>query len=673
MKYLDGGFGLSFGLGSGLSFLCVFVLCGTGIFAFDSIISFACLILFGVTVWISVAISKKTTLCNLIKELEWSKFLVGFGLFAVLFLFAVLVKGYAPNITGATEQYMDFGIMQSIYRQKVLPPEDFWMCNQALNYYYLGLAACVYLGRLAFLSPDFGYNLMLCTMFAATSLMCFEIVSGFVLTSERVKTKLGQVISGVVGGLMAIFAGNGHYLLFGIIAPVLYKYFNIDIWYDENQKFYWFANSTAYIGVHPDMGDYGKHEFPAYTLVLGDLHAHLINMLWVLPLIAVILDYCLDDSKEEKSVVSKLFSPHVIIIGLILGLFRGTNFWDFPIYFVVAGACILFTDIKKEGANWNSVCMVLLKGVVILFLGYIVILPFTLNFDAMISGIYLTSHHSQLYKMVILWGIPFVFTIALLLLRLKSAAFNVNKMSLADLCIIAIGLCAIGLVLTPEVIFIKDIYGDAYERFNTMFKLTYQAFVLFGLLTGILVGELIALRQRAASGVVIGIVLLLSMYIITSGHNWLWNRNEEWKGLSALENSFNYDEKDRMIYDTIQVINEDERKDLHILEVVGADYKPDNRVSAFTGVPTVMGWPVHEWLWQNSYDPVGVRTEEVRRFYEDGDLIYNQEFLQRYGIDYIVVGPEECAKYYVDMGGIDPYTDAVFYTESGYRLMKVKE
>ena len=38
-----------------------------------------------------------------------------------------------------------------------------------------------------------------------------------------------------------------------------------------------------------------------------------------------------------------------------------------------------------------------------------------------------------------------------------------------------------GLALLPEIVYVKDIYSGSYKRANTMFKLTYQAFIMFGI------------------------------------------------------------------------------------------------------------------------------------------------------------------------------------------------
>ena len=82
-----------------------------------------------------------------------------------------------------------------------------------------------------------------------------------------------------------------------------------------------------------------------------------------------------------------------------------------------------------------------------------------------------------------------------------------------------------------------------------------------------------------------------------------------------------------------------------ILEANGDSYTDYARVSANTGLPTVIGWPVHEWLWRGSYDEAGKRIPEVQTLYESEDLGETQRLLQKYNISYVFLGTLEHQKY----------------------------
>jgi len=53
-------------------------------------------------------------------------------------------------------------------------------------------------------------------------------------------------------------------------------------------------------------------------------------------------------------------------------------------------------------------------------------------------------------------------------------------------------------------------------------------------------------------------------------------------------------------------------KEIHILII--------NEFSAYTGLPTIAGWWVHEWLWRGSSDVVGIIIPDIVNIYESDDI-----------------------------------------------------
>ena len=64
-----------------------------------------------------------------------------------------------------------------------------------------------------------------------------------------------------------------------------------------------------------------------------------------------------------------------------------------------------------------------------------------------------------------------------------------------------------------------------------------------------------------------------------------------------------------------------------------------------TGLPTVEGWIVHEWLWRGGYDEPGARASDVAQIYESTNLQLLRSLIQKYNIDYIFLGAKEYEKY----------------------------
>ena len=83
-----------------------------------------------------------------------------------------------------------------------------------------------------------------------------------------------------------------------------------------------------------------------------------------------------------------------------------------------------------------------------------------------------------------------------------------------------------------------------------------------------------------------------------------------------------------------------------VLEASGDSYKDyDNRVSAMTGLPTVLGWYVHEWLWRNNLEEENQRKEEVQTIYTSSNVEQIKSLIEKYKISYLFIGSCEAEKY----------------------------
>jgi uncharacterized membrane protein len=84
-----------------------------------------------------------------------------------------------------------------------------------------------------------------------------------------------------------------------------------------------------------------------------------------------------------------------------------------------------------------------------------------------------------------------------------------------------------------------------------------------------------------------------------------------------------------------------------IVEAHTPEYRWGSRFSVYTGLPTVVGWSWH-LRQHNAVLPASVvenRIAAVTDFYNTPSLQEAREFLERYQVDYIVVGDLERARY----------------------------
>ena len=591
-------------------------------------------------------------------------------LFFAAFLLWTYFAGFHPAAYG-TEKFMDYGFMEAMMRSKTLPATDLWYSQGKINYYYGGQYFAVFLTKLSGAKVELTYNLMRTFVAGLAFAMPFSLVHQMVTdrlgkTGSRWKKALPSV-TGILAGISVSIAGNMHYVVYGQIIPFIQKLKG------EEVSSYWFPDATRYIGFNPDVEDKTIHEFPCYSFVLGDLHAHVVDIMFVLLLLGLLYAWMKKVRTTELSGESmsrrkfwkkQLLMPQLLATGALLGMFHWTNYWDFVIYFVVTCGAALFMNIigQKGKIRW-ALGVTAAQAAEILILATVIILPFTLQFDTsnMVQGIALAQHHSLPHQLLVLWGLPgiltILFVVSLLIEKLRGAEQKslyhlLTSIRLPDLFAVLLGLCAIGLVLIPELVYVRDIYENGNARANTMFKLTYQAYIMFGMTMIYAIFRLLVIGKNKILKVLAFIGLFFFVwtcgYFGNSVHSWfgeVW-KPSQYKGLNAtafLETDFPED------VNGIRWLKENISDAPVVLEANGDSYSEYERVSAMTGLPTIMGWYVHEWLWRGNLSDLNAKIEEIQEIYTSTDETRVKELLEEYNVSYIFVGSCERNKYGADM------------------------
>ena len=591
-------------------------------------------------------------------------------LFFAAFLLWTYFAGFHPAAYG-TEKFMDYGFMEAMMRSKTLPATDLWYSQGKINYYYGGQYFAVFLTKLSGAKVELTYNLMRTFVAGLAFAMPFSLVHQMVTdrlgkTRSRWKKALPSV-TGILAGISVSIAGNMHYVVYGQIIPFIRKVKG------EEVSSYWFPDATRYIGFNPDVEDKTIHEFPCYSFVLGDLHAHVVDIMFVLLLLGLLYAWMKKVRTTELSGESmsrrefwkkQLLMPQLLATGALLGMFHWTNYWDFVIYFVVTCGAALFMNIigQKGKIRW-ALGVTAAQAAEILILATVIILPFTLQFDTsnMVQGIALAQHHSLPHQLLVLWGLPgiltILFVVSLLIEKLRGAEQKslyhlLTSIRLPDLFAVLMGLCAIGLVLIPELVYVRDIYENGNARANTMFKLTYQAYIMFGMTMIYAIFRLLVIGKNKILKVLAFIGLFFFVwtcgYFGNSVHSWfgeVW-KPSQYKGLNAtafLETDFPED------VNGIRWLKENISDAPVVLEANGDSYSEYERVSAMTGLPTIMGWYVHEWLWRGNLSDLNAKIEEIQEIYTSTDETRVKELLEEYNVSYIFVGSCERNKYGADM------------------------
>jgi uncharacterized membrane protein len=212
------------------------------------------------------------------------------------------------------------------------------------------------------------------------------------------------------------------------------------------------------------------------------------------------------------------------------------------------------------------------------------------------------------------------------------------------------------LVLGIDFIYLRDQFG---YRINSVFKFYYEAWILFSLAAAY--GTVVLLRnlRRAANGVFSVIFALVVIVGLTYPMLGVFNKTNNFKPPFG----FTLDDFDR-----VQRENPDEAAamtwlrsapDGVIAEAIGGQYSAYARISIYTGLPTVLGWPGHEGQWRDT-SLQGSRQQDIETLYSATDWVTTQDIINRYNIRYILVGSLERNSYRVNEEKFNNFLKPVF-------------
>ncbi len=612
----DSGWAISKIFGLGLFGLIIWLLGSLKILPFDNL-----------TVWLTLSFLITLNLFllqrkrkELLLKIKTSLKLIALEelLFFSALLFWATIRGFNPEIHGL-EKYMDFGFVNAILKTQFFPPQDMWLAGETINYYYFGHLVTAILIKLSQIKIIIAYNLMIATLFALTIILGFNF--GFHLVGLT-KTKL-KIPLALLTALLLGLGGNLHPLYHALKTGSL--------------KTYWYPDATRFIVQKFGALDNTIHEFPVYSFVVADLHGHLINLPFVLFFLLFLLNLLIKFKIKKKICLSYLEKA---TLGLLLAIFYLTNTWDFAIYGLVLVSVFFFFNLNQTKSLSKTIINLLIQLLPSVALGLLLTIPFQLSFTNIAAGIKFVDYRSPPWMLLVLWGLPLFLS-----LSLAFVLFKKKKLNEIDFFLISLLIPAWFFILLPEVIYVKDIYIESYQRANTVFKFTYQSFVIFSLITPLLIVRIGQnLKKPAVKKIFLAVNLVLLFFVFT--YPYLAIKDfyglKNYQGLQGDNYLAKHYPQDLKL---IEFLNQTQSEKRTIVEAVGESYTDYGRVSAFTGLPTILGWRVHEWLWRGSFDEPAKRTTQVENIYQSHSLEETKKLLNQYQVKYIVVGKLERQKY----------------------------
>jgi len=692
-------------------------------------VSFGPLVVFSVLVVyaaVSLALARRGL------DVDWRSVGATVGVFTVAFAFLIAVRAADPGVyAGGGEKFLDYGLVRSILRGHVLPPEDFWFAGEHVVYYYGGHLVAAVLTTLAGTPVRYAYGPALATFYAMEVTAVYGL--GRVLARAR-------GYSAIAGGVFAA-------LLFGIasnlrtpvrvVATVLPEGVSrgfadlVGIPYEQvpihlETFSYWPASRVI-----PDT----INEFPLFAYVNGDLHAHMTSVAVFLVCLTLLYAYW---QTREGAVWRRrglVYGAYPIALGVLLTV----NTWSVPAgvgvaWLALAGAPadpwtllperarVTLSDIRAEVAR-PIVALALVVPLPLLALVWV--WPFVST--VLLAGA--SKQHPELFPdrsplgpFVLVHG-AFLATFAAYLVR--KTWRDANELALAAATVaaavvlaalgwwlnlvglflvgplVALGWFALrrrdagfetvlvvagaGLVVLLEFAYLNDAAGAG--RFNTVFKLYAQVWALWALAGGVALAAFVPrLRDRApdrssvtdrvprldaGDAAKLAVVLLLVTSLCVPYAGLTLSRHFAGMGDASLD-----------VYETAENQHGEEAAAIEWLDA-NVDGQPTivsrpglhvyqwrNPASSLTGIPTVAGW-IHARNYHDA-DVYDQRVRDVNFIYTLTDAESRAVLLSVYDVQYIYYGPLEREKYgqvsFADEPGI-----SVAYENAGVTIYAVNQ
>ncbi|MFA7297882.1 MAG: DUF2298 domain-containing protein, partial [Dehalococcoidia bacterium] len=220
---------------------------------------------------------------DLVRALRGRLVLIAVGevLFVALFLVATLARMQTPNATD-TEKPMDLMLLTSIRAATSMPPEDGWFSGFTLSYYHLGHVMVDIVGRIAGQPPSVEMILGVSAAAAMAGVAAFALAGDIVAlspTRQRASVWLAGGVAVVSLCFLATAEGFAELLsAHGYGPPGLWAALGVDglpgtqftVDGVPTQMWWWWRATRVLPGTIT--------EFPAFSVILGDPHAHLLAL-----------------------------------------------------------------------------------------------------------------------------------------------------------------------------------------------------------------------------------------------------------------------------------------------------------------------------------------------------------------------------------------------------------
>ncbi len=377
---------------------------------------------------------------------RWRLLVFSEFLFLAAFLAFVALRSFNPDLWHpyrGGEKPMELAYLTAVFRSTTLPPFDPWFAGGYLNYYYWGYFVLACVMRVAAIVPTTVFNLGVPLFFALTVTGAFSL--GYNLAagvqgagSRRYEEKghsggrtvyrmlppavCGLVAAGFVG-IIGNFDGIAQ-IVQGVWGKVVdgAAWAGFDFWRSSRmipplESF----EPPALAFWLPDFipGDAGTSwhitEFPFFTFLFADLHAHMM----VIPftLLALGLGLCLVAGLRngEKGWLAAIS----LTLAVTLGSLWAINSWDYPSYLLLTLGLIAVAALFTRGSPGRKLTLLAVLGAGILVVSLLSFWPFHQNYETFNNGLDASRWRTPVERFLGIHGLFLFVIVTYLLVRTR--------------------------------------------------------------------------------------------------------------------------------------------------------------------------------------------------------------------------------------------------------------
>ncbi len=453
----DRGYLLTKPLGILLLAYFVYAPAGLGLAGFSrQTITFA--MVFLTHIGMAMTVRRRKDVFAFVRE-RWRFIVLCEAVFLLMFLFSYWLRLQNPDLFhpyNGGEKPMDFTYFNGVLRSTDLTqgPIDPWYAGGYLNYYWWGFFIAATPTKLLGVMPEVAYNLVVPMFFSLSAAAVFSVTYNLTEATRAFmkrrpdRTRIharGPILAALLAVFLVMIAGNLRaidYLgtNFGRVSPwhsdipIVGSFVAIaggfwevvfgDASFRELVYGYdWWGPSRALMIVPGQENTVQPiTEFPFWTFLFADLHAHLMAIPFSLTAVGVAVAAVLNFTRlhPDHGIAERQRGREmsgwvmVAVIGLIVGALRWINSWDYPPFLLLGAAAFVIGERARDGRlTVRGLATAGAKTVVMVGLSFVLFTTVLKSYSQSYNGFHQSDQTTDLSDFMSHFGV-FLFLVAAL-------------------------------------------------------------------------------------------------------------------------------------------------------------------------------------------------------------------------------------------------------------------